>query len=186
MIRTTAFLSGLAVALPCAVAACHAEEPRSPEVGLTSAVSPPTVPDLGRGAPRREMNALYNIYIGEPLAAMCKGPAPFFAFDSTKVNATEQPTMQILANCMLDGPLAGRAVRLVGRADPRGNAAYNDKLGRERAAKVKGYLVGRGIDPGRIVVDTQGEANASGKPDDFPNDRRVDVQLVPRDDGAQR
>ncbi len=88
--------------------------------------------------------------------------------------------MQVLANCMREGPLRDRAIRLVGRTDPRGSTeAYNDRLGLERAERVRRYLIVQGIAPERILTATAGKADASPFPDDWATDRRVDVELAP-------
>jgi OmpA-OmpF porin, OOP family len=70
-------------------------------------------------------------------------------------------------------------VQLVGRADPRGSEEYNEKLGLERAERVKSYLVGQGVEPGRVLTKSLGEKDASPSPADWPNDRHVEVGLAP-------
>lgn len=78
-----------------------AEEPTSPVAGLTRPVDPPKMPDLGRGASRNSQDTLYRVFVGDALAHSCSGPAPFFEFDSNDPKK-DQPTMQMLANCMID------------------------------------------------------------------------------------
>lgn len=55
--------------------------------------------------------------------------------------------------------IANPAVRLqiTGAADERGSAAYNQALGKRRAAAVRTYLVGRGIDVSRLDELSTGE-----------------------------
>jgi outer membrane protein OmpA-like peptidoglycan-associated protein len=164
------------VVLSCtAVAACHAQEPESPTVGLTKAVDPPELPGPGRGPARAEIEMHYNIWLGE-LQEACKGPAPYFDFDSAKADAEDQPTMQLLATCMIDGPLKGESIRLIGHTDPRGTETYNQNLGMERAERVKRYLVNHGVAPARIVTETAGEEDASKAPAGWPTDRRVEIR----------
>jgi peptidoglycan-associated lipoprotein len=159
------------------VAACQQPEPKSPEVGLTKAVVPPKMPDQGRGAARSETDVLYSVWVGDALSHMCSGPAPFFQFDSTDPKK-DQPTMQMLANCMIDGPLSGKTIKLIGHTDPRGTAAYNEKLGLERAGRVRSYLVTHGVGENRVLVDTVGEDESRTTPADWAKDRRVEIQLV--------
>lgn len=159
------------------VAACHQPEPTSPNVGLTKAVVPPTMPDLGRGASRTETDTHYSVFIGDALVRSCSGPAPFFSFDSADTKK-DQPTMQMLANCMIDGPLKGKTIKLIGHTDPRGTAGYNDALGLERAERVQHYLVGHGVDAARVQVATVGADEARDTPADWPKDRRVEIQLA--------
>ena len=176
----TGFLALLLVTAAVTVTGCHSpREPGSPEVGLTKPVDPPKMPDLGRGAPRHAQDTLYSIFIGDAVVRSCSGPAPFFDFDSSDANAKDQPTMQMLSNCMLDGPLKGKTIKLIGHTDPRGSASYNDKLGLERAGRVKRYLVTHGVTENRVQVDTVGEDEARDTPKDWPKDRRVEIQLVP-------
>jgi peptidoglycan-associated lipoprotein len=156
---------------------CHTNEPTSPSGGLDKPVNPPKSPDLGRGHDRTETDVHYGMFIEEGVRNMCSGPSPSFTFDSSK-GAQSEPTMQTLANCMISGPLKGKTVRLIGHTDPRGSEVYNDKLGLERAERVKKYLVGQGVGGERIKTATQGEDNASGNPDLWPRDRHVQVELV--------
>jgi len=121
----------------------------------------------------------YNLWLGDSVMQMCKGPSPFFEFDTSDTAAKQQPTMQVLAACMQDGPLKGRSIRLVGHTDPRGAAEYNEKLGLERAERVERYLVAQDTDGSRILVDSAGEEAATGAPKDWKTDRRVEIQLVP-------
>lgn len=157
---------------------CAQREPRSPVAGLTNAVNPPKMPDLGRGAPRVETNTYYHIYLGEPVQRVCRGPSPFFDFDSAAATTEANPTISNLATCMNEGPLKGQSIRLIGHTDPRGSEKYNDKLGFERAERVKHSLTMRGIDAKRIEVFTAGEDDASDSPKDWPRDRRVEIQLT--------
>lgn len=140
-------------------------------------MNPPRAPDLGRGHDRTETDVHYGMFIQEGVRSICSGPSPSFAFDSAK-GAENAPTMQNLANCMTTGPLKGRIIRLVGHTDPRGAEEYNDKLGLERALRVKKYLVAQGVDAERIQTATHGEDNSTSDPAGWPRDRHVQVELV--------
>jgi peptidoglycan-associated lipoprotein len=175
---TQASLALIFVACAAALAACHSPEPESPSQGLTSAVDPPQPPDLGRGAPRMKAEGGYAMYVAEPVRKICSGSPPFFEFDSSDTRGMDQPTMQTLADCMLTGPLGGKSIKLIGHTDPRGTPGYNDKLGLERAERVKHYLVTHGVDAARVQVESVGEEEASPAPKDWAKDRRVEVQLA--------
>jgi peptidoglycan-associated lipoprotein len=176
--RSLAVSVALSAVLACAaVSGCHAPEPESPEVGLRKPVDPPELPGPGPGPARADVRVYYNIWLGDA-QDLCQGPAPFFEFDSSKTDAEDQPTMQSLATCMVNGPLKGRAIRLIGHTDPRGSADYNDKLGMERAEQVKRYLVRHNVDPARIAVESAGEEAASKAPAGWATDRRVEVRLA--------
>jgi outer membrane protein OmpA-like peptidoglycan-associated protein len=161
-----------------AFAACHTPEPQSPSAGLTRPVDPPKPPDLGHDASRVEVHPLYGIYF-ETIRDVCGGPDPFFSFDSTKADETDQATMQNLVACMTTGALRGKSITLTGRADPRGSEGYNEHLGLERAERVKRFLAAKGIDAARIKTESRGKDDARPLPKDWPSDRRVDVELTP-------
>ena len=176
--QSSRFLAVLLVTAAASVTACHPTEPTSPDVGLTKAVVPPKMPDLGRGAPRAHEDVLYSVWVGDALSHMCSGPAPFFEFDSSDAKK-DQPTMQMLTNCMIDGPLRGKSIKLIGHTDPRGSVGYNDKLGLERAQRVKNYLITHGVSETRVTAETVGAGEARATPADWPKDRRVEIQLAP-------
>jgi peptidoglycan-associated lipoprotein len=68
--------------------------------------------------------------------------APHFDFDSSDLSPPERDLLSQVAKCLTEGPLKGRSIQLVGRADPRGEQEYNMELGERRADQVKHYLSG--------------------------------------------
>jgi outer membrane protein OmpA-like peptidoglycan-associated protein len=101
---------------------------------------------------------------------------PKFAYDSQSVEGADNKSLRALADCMKTGPLAGKTIRLIGHADMRGSAPYNDALGKRRAEAVKMYLMKTGIPSERLLTDTVGKTGSSPPPEDW--DRRVDFELV--------
>lgn len=172
------YVLAMTLAFASVTEGCAQKEPSSPIAGLRKPIDPPQPPDLGRGAPRVTMQSNYHLWMGNSVSDICKGPSPFFDFDSAAPETDAQPTMQTLTTCMISGPLMGKSIRLIGHTDPRGTAEYNDKLGRERADTLKRYLVRRGVTESRIQVFTAGEDEASAAPKDWPTDRRVEIQLA--------
>lgn len=168
----------LAVVGATSVAACHAQEPESPTPGLTKPIDPPQPPDLGRGAPRADIQVRYHIWLADTVQDVCKGPPPYFEFDSAEASGADQPTMKTLATCMAEGPLKGKTIRLIGHTDPRGTEGYNEKLGLERAERVKQYLVNHGIEGKRVMVESAGEDEARPTRKDWPKDRRVEIEIA--------
>jgi peptidoglycan-associated lipoprotein len=160
------------------LAGCHSRDPASPNAQLASAAEPPRPPDLGRGAPRVRVEGPYNMYVAEPVRSVCSGTAPFFEFDSFDAREVDQPTMKVLAECMISGPLKGKTIKLIGHTDPRGTPDYNEKLGLERAERVRHHLLKHGVEAGRVQVDSVGEEAASPAPENWAKDRRVEIQLV--------
>jgi OOP family OmpA-OmpF porin len=157
---------------------CAAPEPNSPNRGLTEPVATPVLPGPGPAPATTHTDVLYSMYITQAVRSVCSGPDPVFTFDSSKPTASDHPTMKNLVTCMKTGPLRDKSVVLTGRTDPRGTAAYNDKLGLERAEKVKRAMVTDGVDAARIKTTSLGSEDASGDPANWPRDRRVQIDLA--------
>jgi peptidoglycan-associated lipoprotein len=105
--------------------------------------------------------------------------APKFDYDQETLTPGEKNVLEAIAKCLTTGPLKGRAVDLVGRADPRGETEYNMTLGAKRARSVHSFLGGLGV-PGDKLRDTsRGELDAKGTDEEgWRKDRRVDVRLT--------
>jgi outer membrane protein OmpA-like peptidoglycan-associated protein len=159
--------------------ACSSPEPKSPDVGLTLPIHPPTLPEPAPAPPTAELEVTYSIHVDDLVRSVCQGPDPFFDFAATRTTTVDQATMNVLASCMKAGPLREREILLVGRADPRGTSTYNLALGLARADKVKTYLIAAGVDGKRIHTSSLGKDDASPLPADWAGDRRVEVQLAP-------
>jgi len=80
-----------------------------------------------------------------------------FEFDSAKLKG-EQPKLDEIANA-LSTDTAINNVTISGYTDRLGSTQYNQKLSERRANAVKDYLVGKGIDAGRLQAVGKGEAN---------------------------
>jgi peptidoglycan-associated lipoprotein len=171
MIMTTARSIGraLAAAALVAVGGCadHRQVPLHTE--------PP--PSQARG-PSADPNAT-SIQVDPEIARKCQLPEAHFAFDSSRVSNTDSPALDSLARCFTKGPLRGRAMKIVGHADPRGELEYNFALGQRRAGSVADYLAHRGMSEGKIRTSSRGELEASGSNDEgWARDRRVEVLLA--------
>lgn len=78
----------------------------------------------------------------------------------------------------------------VGHADRFGTEAYNQNLSERRAAAVKTYLLGKGVEPDRVITEGKGEmqpVTKAGECDGAKSakviaclqpDRRVDIEVV--------
>lgn len=103
----------------------------------------------------------------------------YFAFDSANVRPQDRAILGQLAKCFKDGPLAGRQMRLVGHADPRGEDEYNMLLGQRRADNVKGAIAREGLGQEQMQTTSRGEMDASGTDEaSWSKDRRVDIVLA--------
>ena len=170
----------LTVVLAIALAACgHEAKPAQ------------TPPSTGQGGVATT-NALAPQSQGQDAVAMSGDPkrvcgiedtgaAPKFDFDSALLSASDRSELDQLAKCMTSGPLAGKSIQLVGRADPRGEAEYNMNLGAIRANAVEHYLAQLGVSASRLATTSRGALDAQGHDDaTWAVDRRVDLRLAGR------
>jgi outer membrane protein OmpA-like peptidoglycan-associated protein len=97
----------------------------------------------------------------------------YFDFDSDDIGRSDN--LDSLARCITSGPLAGSEILLVGHTDRIGGARYNEKLGLSRAQKVAAYLIDRGVSERRIKYQSLGKTRASGNPQEYARDRRVEI-----------
>jgi peptidoglycan-associated lipoprotein len=123
-----------------------------------------------------------NLAVADAIAKACgltrPTSAPQFDFDSSDVQEDDKKILAELAKCLLTGPLAGKALSLTGRADPRGESEYNMTLGAHRASSVRSLLSEQGVPQTRLFVTSRGEMDASGNDElSWAKDRRVDIEL---------
>lgn len=130
-----------------------------------------------------------------PIAPKAEEPVTasvLFDFDRSALRPGEAPKLDELT-AKLKGRTFDR-LDAVGHADRIGADAYNLQLSKRRAEAVRAYLVGKGIDTGRVRTDAKGESEAvTGEacknmgPENRKNqklveclqrDRRVEVKLV--------
>jgi len=105
--------------------------------------------------------------------------APKFDYDSEALTQGEKTVLEAIAKCLTTGPLKGRAVDLVGRADPRGETEYNMTLGAKRARSVHQFLGNLGVAGDKLRDTSRGELDATGTDEvGWRKDRRVDVRLA--------
>jgi peptidoglycan-associated lipoprotein len=144
------------------------------EVGVTTTTSAPPAPQAGTT----------SLNVSADLARACDihfgdiPQAPKFDFDRSEIRADDGAVLGQIATCLTTGPLRGRAIQLIGRADPRGEVEYNLALGGLRASSVERYLRRLGVDPGKMVTTSRGKLDATGTDEPtWQQDRRVDVDL---------
>ena len=95
------------------------------------------------------------------------------------------------AKAILDSKIAvfrsnpGMTIVVVGYTDVVGTDAYNMALGERRAEATKAYIVERGIDAGRVLIDSKGERaqipNTPGAAGDAANRRAIFRLLLTND-----
>jgi len=102
-----------------------------------------------------------------------------FAYDSAHLSGRDASVVDQLATCLRQGPLAGRHVRLVGRADSRGDGEYNLVLGGNRADAIQKALTDRRVAVSQLSTTSRGALDARGVDESgWQLDRRVDVLLA--------
>ena len=83
------------------------------------------------------------------------GDTVYFTTDSTQLSAEGQNTL--IAQAQWLNRYTQYPVLIEGHADERGTREYNLGLGAKRAAAVKSFLIGRGVEPKRIGIVTYGK-----------------------------
>jgi peptidoglycan-associated lipoprotein len=152
-------------------------------------VKPPVEPPVAQttrttAAPRPDPPATKAIGVSDDIAKACSitfgnvDKAPKFDTDQSDLPAQDRDILEQVAKCVTVGPLKGRQLKLVGRADQRGESEYNMSLGEHRADAVKRYLQGLGVPQGQIGETSRGKMDATGTDEaGWSKDRRVDLML---------
>jgi peptidoglycan-associated lipoprotein len=153
----------------------------TPEVASPPAKAEPPAPVIDK-----DTQVSPGIAMSGDLATMCNikavtkaNPAtPQFDYDKDELTTDDRAALDLLATCLTSGPLKGKVVALIGRADPRGTEEYNLGLGSRRAASVGQYLGRLGVGEVQLGVTTRGALEATGTDEaGWKQDRRVDIQL---------
>jgi peptidoglycan-associated lipoprotein len=155
--------------------ACGAEKkPATTPVAQTTTNSAPI---LKQASP--------SVAVDEDIARACNlqvsnlESAPKFGFDKSELAEADRNVLGKIAECFTTGPLKGRSLQLIGRADTRGEAQYNLALGANRASNVGDYLARLGLAKDRLDLTSRGELDAVGIDEaGWQTDRRVDLLLV--------
>jgi|GEM_PF-454912 len=178
--KTTIQLSRLIPAVVLVLAGCANRAAIKPPVDTTgqtsnvgtAAAAAAHAPNSDRLTLSEEIVRACNIHIDNPK------DAPKFDFDSSDLSTQDRDVLNQVAKCATEGPIKGMSLKLVGRADPRGEEEYNMVLGVSRAAIVRTYLSRLGVDGSRLVTTSRGKLDASGTSEDgWRLDRRVDIEV---------
>lgn len=170
----------LAIVAPVLVlaAACGGDQ----KPAATPALQPTAEPTPVTSAPAEKEKMAVNV--DDAILKACNlkfsnvEEAPKFDFDSEQLTESEKAVLEQVAKCLTTGPLKGRAVDLVGRADPRGETEYNMTLGAKRARAAHTFLSSLGVANDKLFDTSRGELDASGTDEGgWKRDRRVDIKL---------
>lgn len=101
-----------------------------------------------------------------------------FRSNSAVVEPHYYPRLQALAEQVRQLP--GLHLRLSGFADPRGSAAFNRNLSRQRVDALRQLLLDRGVAPDRLCAEFKGESEPLADPAQpglYPFERRVELRF---------
>jgi peptidoglycan-associated lipoprotein len=171
-------LAASVLALSVSLLAC-ADEVKPPKTGpaMTSGRAAPAATD--RNAKSDDDGRAGAIVVDEEIARLCDLPAAHFAFDRSDIGQGASQALDALVACLSVGPLKGRALKLVGHADSRGELEYNFALGQRRAGSVEEYMQEHGIPSSNMVTSSRGELEATGNDTaSWAKDRKVEVLLA--------
>lgn len=100
----------------------------------------------------------------------------YFEYDSAAIDAVSHALLDAVAAALAAHPEV-TLVAIQGHTDTQGDADYNQKLSEQRAAAVRDYLVGKGVDAARLTSAGFGESRplVAGDDDDaHDQNRRVE------------
>jgi peptidoglycan-associated lipoprotein len=177
----------LALVLAAALTGCSKDKPKA----KTTPVAPDTTPAAKQEPAKQpvitaDQQVSTGLSVSGDIVAACglkvttpTGAAPTFDTDKDELLPDDRSVLDQIAVCLTTGALKGKAVALIGRADPRGTEEYNLGLGSRRASSVGKYLGKLGVGEPQMAVTTRGAIDAKGTDESgWKQDRRVDIQLA--------
>lgn len=184
LFKTRASLRAILIAL-CGgallafTAGCGSDPKPPPQTAQTQ----PTSTTQSTGAPVQNKKTDQTINVSDEIRKACgiddSTRAPKFDYDSSQLSSNDRDILSQVAKCLTTGPLKGRSVELVGRADPRGESEYNMNLGAERAKSADDYMAGLGVSTKQMSLTSRGALDATGtNEEEWRHDRRVDINLI--------
>jgi peptidoglycan-associated lipoprotein len=109
----------------CALVACGSKKPKvdEPKPDDTATTKPDDKPT--QTADPNATPVSPNLAVSADLAAQCGLKAntevpPNFAYDQVELLPEDRAVLEQIATCLTTGPLKGKGLNLIGRADPRG------------------------------------------------------------------
>jgi peptidoglycan-associated lipoprotein len=173
------------IVLLAAAAACGGDKPKVTKPNAPVEKTPEPIAEKPAPSIEKDTQVSPGLAMSGDLASMCNIKStmttkanPQFDYDKDELTTEDRAVLDQLATCLTAGVLKGKAVSLIGRADPRGTEEYNLGLGSRRAATVSQYLGRLGVNEPQMSVTTRGALDATGTDEaGWKQDRRVDIQL---------
>ncbi len=102
----------------------------------------------------------------------------YFDLDRSNIKASERPKLQAAKDYLAKNPQYRLLIE--GHCDWRGTAEYNLALGDRRANEAKKYLVGLGVDVGRLETLSKGSEDATQNADEgtMAKERRDELVIL--------
>lgn len=103
----------------------------------------------------------------------------FFDFDKYNLRGDAKSALDNNYNILNE--FATAVIKIEGHCDERGTVEYNLSLGEKRAKATMDYLVGLGIDPGRISIISYGKerpADAGHNETSWNKNRRCEFRVI--------
>ena len=165
---------------------------------VAQAPAPRPVAPPAPAAPPQAPPAKVVVQAPPPAPILAATPTPqrftlsadtMFEFDKTTLRPGGRKKLDDLADALRGTP--HDTIAATGHTDRVGTASYNQRLSEQRAATVKRYLQGKGLDVGKITAVGNGDSQPLTKPDDCPRgkmsntllfaclqpDRRVEIEV---------
>ena len=99
-----------------------------------------------------------------------------FDFNSARVRPESQQALANLSVALQSPELRNSTFALEGHTDAKGSADYNVRLSALRAQAVRDYLMGRGVEQGRLQASGKGASELANVEQPFaPENRRVRI-----------
>ena len=101
-----------------------------------------------------------------------------FESGSDRLTAQAMRNLDAFASALNSPSLATFVFEVQGHTDARGAAEVNQRLSQRRAESVVSYLVGHGVDGGRLQARGYGETQPLMSDPNHPRNRRVETRLL--------
>ena len=138
------------LSIACGCATAHLVEKEPVEISAAAPDKPKPKP-----APKRVEVKDDRIDVSETIQ---------FEFSSSRISADSHGVLDELADA-INAHAEIKKIRVEGHTDNSGDAPHNLRLSKKRAAAVMKYLVGKGIDAGRLVAAGFGQTKPIAKND---------------------